>query len=89
MHKKLILAMIVCLGILSSGCISDGDSTTPVVEIVYMSGCGNMPSALSNDLIDAYIAWQPNVAIAEVAGIGKVISYSKDLPPEGKWQDHP
>jgi len=91
MYKKLILAMIVVFGLLSSGCISDGDgdSTTPVVELVYMSGCGNMPSALSNDLIDAYIAWQPNAAIAEVAEIGQVITYSKDLPPEGKWYDHP
>jgi NitT/TauT family transport system substrate-binding protein len=89
-YKKMVLAMVVFLGILSAGCISDnGDSTAPVVELVYMSGCGNMPSALSNDLIDAYIAWQPNVAIAEVAEIGKVISYSKDLPPEGKWHDHP
>ena len=89
--KKIILAMIVILGILSAGCISNGDNggDTPVVELVYMSGCGNMPSALSNDLIDAYIAWQPNVAIAEVAEIGKVISYSRDLPPEGKWHDHP
>jgi len=90
MTKKVILALIFAVGILSSGCIGgDGGNDGPVVELVYMSGSGNMPLALSNDLIEAYIAWQPHVAIAEVAGIGKVISYSRDLPPEGKWHNHP
>jgi NitT/TauT family transport system substrate-binding protein len=48
-----------------------------------------MPMLLSTGEIDGYIAWQPIVAIAPVSGIGKVVSYSQDLPPEGMWNDHP
>ncbi|MBN1786136.1 MAG: ABC transporter substrate-binding protein [Candidatus Methanofastidiosa archaeon] len=90
MMKKLFLALILIIGILSSGCIGGGDEdTNPIVELVYMSGCGNMPSALANGQIDAYIAWQPMVSVAEVAEVGKVLSYSEDLPPDGQWSNHP
>lgn len=81
--------LILLLGVSISGCIGGGDDTEPTAQLVYMSGCGNMPTALATGQLDAYIAWQPNVAIAEVAGIGKVIAYSRDLPPEGKWYNHP
>jgi NitT/TauT family transport system substrate-binding protein len=88
--KNLIIVALIATGLLVAGCIGGGESNdTPTVELVYMSGCGNMPSALANDQLDAYIAWQPNVAIAEVADIGKVLAYSKDLPPDGMWVNHP
>ncbi|RZN44801.1 hypothetical protein EF808_07940 [archaeon] len=84
-----VFIIVVLFGILWSGCIGDDDGSEPTAQLVYMSGCGNMPTALSTNQIDAYIAWQPNAAIAEVADIGKVITYSRDMPPEGMWHNHP
>jgi len=90
MIKRIIIGMIIILGIVLSGCIGDEENgDTPVVELVYMSGCGTMPSALANGQLDAYIAWQPMVSVAEVAEVGKVITYSQDMPPEGQWTNHP
>jgi len=89
MKSKTILAILVAVSIVAAGCINGDDSNGAEVEVVYMSGCGTMPLTLANGQIDAYIAWQPNVAIAEVSGVGKVITYSKDLPPDGKWENHP
>jgi NitT/TauT family transport system substrate-binding protein len=90
---KASLALLVVISIVAAGCIGGGDETetpepTPV-QIVYMSGVGTMPSALSNGEVNAYIAWQPMVAVAEVGNIGKVITYSQDLPPDGEWENHP
>jgi NitT/TauT family transport system substrate-binding protein len=82
----LILLMI---GVTFAGCIGGDEESEPTAQIVYMSGCGTMPTTLNNDQIDAYIAWQPNAAIAEVADIGKIITYSRDMPPEGMWHNHP
>ncbi len=88
--RRMTVMILILAGLLSTGCIGGGESTdTPTVELVYMSGCGNMPAALANKQLDAYIAWQPNVAIAQVAEIGKVLAYSKDLPPDGMWINHP
>jgi NitT/TauT family transport system substrate-binding protein len=42
-----------------------------------------------NRPVDGYIAWQPFVEVPPMAGIGKVLVYSGDMPPEGKWKDHP
>jgi len=88
--RKILIIFIVMAGIMSSGCISDDDNNVaPVVELVYMSGCGTMPQALANDQVDAYIAWQPLVSVAEVSEVGKIIAYSQELPPEGQWENHP
>ena len=58
----------------------------PSVEITY-TGCGPMPMLLATKEIDGYMAWQPFIAVAEEAKIGKIVSYSQDLPP-GIWKDH-
>ncbi len=88
--KRMAIIGLILAALLSTGCIGGEDDTdTPTVKLVYMSGCGTMPLSLANKQLDAYIAWQPNVAIAHVAEIGKVLVYSKDLPPEGMWTDHP
>ncbi|HOP09448.1 MAG TPA: ABC transporter substrate-binding protein [Candidatus Methanofastidiosa archaeon] len=90
MLKRILIGLIILVGIVCSGCIGgDEETDTPVVELVYMSGCGTMPSALANDQLDAYIAWQPMVSVAEVAEVGKVITYSENLPPDGQWTNHP
>jgi len=90
MIRKILVAMLLLAGVAFSGCIGgEENGDTPMVELVYMSGCGTMPSALANDQLDAYIAWQPMVSVAEVANVGKVITYSQDLPPAGQWTNHP
>jgi NitT/TauT family transport system substrate-binding protein len=58
------------------------------VDVLY-SGFGTMPTLMASKQIDAYIAWQPYVEVAPMAGFGKVLSYSGDLPPDSKWKNHP
>jgi NitT/TauT family transport system substrate-binding protein len=48
-----------------------------------------MPTLLASGQIDGYIAWQPFVEVVPMTGIGKVLSYTGDLPPQGAWKDHP
>ena len=43
-----------------------------------------MPKALEAGRIDAFIAWEPYVSMAETKGYGHTILYSKDI-----WKDHP
>lgn len=93
MQKKALFAVtavavvaIVCAAVAVSGCI-DNKSGDAKVELLY-SGAGSMPGLLSTGQVDGYIIWQPFVAVADVSGIGKVVSYSEDLPPAGTWTDH-
>lgn len=77
-----------------SGCINGSNSTnsetaTPAVKLINCKGQGSMPQLLSTGELDAVIAWEPEPAVLETKGIGKVIIYSGDLPPEGKWKNHP
>jgi len=39
--------------------------------------------------IDGFVMNQPAVAVAVSKGLGKVIAELRDLPPEGKWHNHP
>jgi len=59
------------------------------VSLIQARGTGPMPILLGTGQIDAYIAWQPTPEVAPLAGIGKVLLYSGDLPPKGKWTNHP
>ena len=89
MQKKhfILAAALLCLAVVfSAGCVDNGGSGEKV-EILY-AGVGNMPQLLESGAVDAAIAWQPFVAVMEEGQIGKVISYSEDLPPEGKWEGH-
>lgn len=47
-----------------------------------------MAQLLDSEAVDAVITWQPFVAGIEESGVGKVVSYSEDLPPAGKWEGH-
>ncbi|HJJ48084.1 MAG TPA: ABC transporter substrate-binding protein [Methanocorpusculum sp.] len=97
MQKKILMlsaAVLICAAVIfASGCVSSSNSgntstnTNGIVEIIY-AGCGQMPQLLSAGDVDACIAWQPFVAILEEGQVGKIISYSQDLPPEGMWTDH-
>lgn len=94
-----MLAAVLAIGLAAllvvAGCVSEPETpTTPTTEgaevgVTYSQGVGPMPMLLSTGEVDGYIAWQPFVEIATVSGIGKVASYSQDLPPEDMWKDHP
>ena len=83
------LLLIGCLAalLLAAGCTTP--KATYDVGILYTKGPGPMPTLLATKQIDGYIAWQPFVEVAPVAHIGKVITYSGDLPPDDRWKDHP
>lgn len=90
MQKKLSMlaaALLLCvIVIFAAGCTDPaGDNAT--VEILY-TGAGTMPSLLATGQIDGYICWQPFVSVATEGQIGKVISYSQNLPPAGTWVNH-
>ncbi|MDO9523160.1 MAG: ABC transporter substrate-binding protein [Methanocorpusculum sp.] len=90
MQKKLILifmAFVMCVMVVFTAGCTDPGSDNATVEILY-TGAGTMPGLLATGQIDGYINWQPFVAVALEGNIGKVISYSQDLPPEGTWKNH-
>ena len=90
MIKRLIIALAVMLtALLIAGCITPSPSGENYVSVIYTKGTGPMPTLLATDQIDGYIAWQPFVEVAPLAGIGKVLVYSGDLPPAGRWKNHP
>ncbi|HJJ36712.1 MAG TPA: ABC transporter substrate-binding protein, partial [Methanocorpusculum sp.] len=88
-----VLGVLVLIAVIfAAGCT--GTTTTPAqtlgtVEVVEVPA-GQQINALALDQIDGFINWQPNVAAATVSGVGKVISYSQDLPrSDGKtWKEH-
>lgn len=61
----------------------------PEVELIYCKGQSIIPVLLTTGQIDGFVGWQPELALAEVSGIGKVVTYSQDFPPKGLWHDHP
>jgi len=93
-----IIGVILCAALIA-GCITPTQpqgTPTPTVSpsggdviVTYTKGTGPMPTLLGTDQIDGYIAWQPFVEVPPMAGIGKILLYSGDLPPQGKWKDHP
>lgn len=94
MHKKHLLAvaglLVVCVAmVLAAGCVSEPANTDkiPTVEILY-TGAGTMPGLLTTGKVDGYIIWQPFVTVGVEGDVGKVVSYSQDLPPAGMWKQH-
>lgn len=85
-----IVIVAFALILLTAGCTQPSTPTgNTSVSILYSKGVGPLPMLLATNQIDGYIAWQPFVAVASESRIGKVISYSGDLPPVGMWKDHP
>lgn len=99
--RIIVIALVAtALILITAGCIQPAvtpGGTTPTsttasvgtVSILYTQGVGPMPGLLATKQVDGYIAWQPIVEAGLESGIGQVASYSKDLPPVGKWSDHP
>ncbi len=85
----ILLAGILAAALLLAGCINPQPPAKDTVSIIYTQGTGPMPTLLGTGQIDGYIAWQPFVEVAPLAHIGKVLVYSQDLPPAGRWHNHP
>lgn len=89
LSKIIAVAAVMVIALLIAGCITPEPPAENSVSVIYTKGTGPMPTLLATDQIDGYIAWQPFVEVAPLAGIGKVLIYSGDLPPAGRWQNHP
>jgi ABC-type nitrate/sulfonate/bicarbonate transport system substrate-binding protein len=85
----LMATIAVLAAIFAAGCVQPTPPVQNTVGILYTKGVGPMPSLLATGDIDAYIAWQPIVEVGPLTGIGRVVTYSKDLPPPGTWVHHP
>jgi NitT/TauT family transport system substrate-binding protein len=100
-----IIVLALVLIVITAGCTqsagtpNSGTSGTPAapsatfpngtVGILETAGVGMMPSLLATNQIDGYIAWQPVVEAGVESNIGQVAVYSKDLPPDSEWSNHP
>jgi NitT/TauT family transport system substrate-binding protein len=67
----------------------EGETQGGTVELVNLQGGQNMVPSLSSGAVDGFVMNQPQVSMAKVKRIGKVIAALADLPPAGKWKDHP
>jgi ABC-type nitrate/sulfonate/bicarbonate transport system substrate-binding protein len=83
-----LLALATALAATASG-QSVADQIPARIDLVYCKGQSLLPMLLATGQIDGYVAWQPCLAIAEEGGIGRVVAYSQDFPPQGSWRNHP
>lgn len=59
------------------------------VVLVNLQKGSNMVPSLRGRVVDGIVMNQPTVAVAEAKGVGKTIADLRDLPPDGRWRDHP
>jgi NitT/TauT family transport system substrate-binding protein len=82
------LALIIVLFLAPDVGLIPKTSQQPTVYLLY-STAGSMPQLLTTDQIDGFFVWQPYVAMARQGGMGKILTYSEDLPPNHYWADQP
>ena len=86
------VAKLVFEGALKAEGIPYGlDASDPNTRVVLVNfGSEKSPIPLMEiKAIDGFVMNQPGVAVAVDKGLGKVIAELRDLPPKGKWLDHP
>ncbi|BBO81801.1 ABC transporter substrate-binding protein [Desulfosarcina ovata] len=59
------------------------------VQLLNLYGAKNLPSALSNGLIDGFVVMQPYLAQAKRDTKLKIVAMLSELPPNGNWKGHP
>jgi len=64
------------------------EAQTGVILVNFGSEKSPIP-LLESGAIDGFVMNQPAVAVAEHKGLGKTVAHLRDLPPAGKWLDHP
>jgi NitT/TauT family transport system substrate-binding protein len=65
-----------------------GETKTGVILVNFGSEKSPIP-LMESRAIDGFVMNQPAVAVAEHKGLGKTVALLRDLPPEGKWVNHP
>lgn len=61
---------------------------TSVVLVSFGSEKAPLP-LLESGVLDGFVMNQPATAVAVHKGLAKVVAELRDLPPEGKWVNHP
>ncbi len=64
------------------------DADVRVVLVNFGSEASPLP-LLETGALDGFVMNQPAVAVAIDKGLGKQVAELRDLPPAGKWIDHP
>jgi sulfonate transport system substrate-binding protein len=66
----------------------DASEGNRVVLVNFGSEKSPLPM-LERGAIDGFVMNQPGVAVAVHKGLGRVVCELRDLPPSGRWVDHP
>jgi len=82
------ISLVIAFFLIPGARLAPAGAGKPTVYILY-STAGSMPQLLNTDQIDAFFVWQPYVAMANEGGMGKIITYSENLPPDHYWADKP
>ena len=86
------VAKLVFVGALKAANIPFGydpaDRNARVILVNMMSEKSPLP-LLESGSIDGFVMNQPAVSVAVHKGLGHVVAELRDLPPKGKWVDHP
>ncbi len=71
--------------------VSYGYAEAPGVKVVLhnMKGAANAIPLLSSETIDGFVMNQPTVSMVVAKKLATVVAELRDLPPAGKWFEHP
>lgn len=86
-----IAKMVFERALVAEGIAYGYDATDPQTRVILVNfGSEKSPiPMMESKAIDGFVMNQPGVAVAVNKGLGKVVSELRDLPPEGKWVNHP
>lgn len=87
----LAVALLVFQRALDAENISWSIQSTDETQVLLqnMRGGKNAIPLLTAGELDGFVMNQPVVAVAEHKGLGKTVADLRDLPPAGKWANHP
>jgi NitT/TauT family transport system substrate-binding protein len=84
------VAKLVLEGALDAEGIPHGERWVPGgVELVNCRGGGKIVPSLEKGMIDGAVINEPFGSIAVNQKAAKIVSLLADLPPEGRWKNHP
>lgn len=67
----------------------DASNIDAKILMINMKSAGNLIPGLTDNILDGFVVNQPQPALAEFNGIGKIIAELQTLPPPGWWEGHP
>ena len=85
------VAKLVLVGALEDAGVpwNDAGPVEGGVELVNLQGGKNIVPALESGAVDGAVINEPFGSLAVAKGVGKIVSLLADLPPEGRWRNHP